>query len=164
MEPATKLIILVSIHFFILFTAFNAFQTILTKIYEEEGDRSLGPFTFALNYATFLITNFFVSKVPYSEKWQITFATLTYAFNYSTGFFMAGKPTYVKYLFAAVGAIVNGIGGSFLWTSIGSYIHKVCHFYNKISEKGHYFGLFNSIFCSSTILGAVLVTFGLTLF
>ena len=30
--------------------------------------------------------------------------------------------------------------------------------------KGHYFGLFNTIFCISTILGAIVVTFGLTLF
>jgi hypothetical protein len=65
---------------------------------------------------------------------------------------------------AALGAIVNGIGASFLWTSVGSYIHKVCHLHNKISEKGYYFGLFNTIFCASTILGAIVVTFGLSLF
>lgn len=66
MEPATKLITLVSIHFMILFTAFSAFQTILTRIHEEEGDRSLGPFTFAVNYISFMISNLFVSKTPYS--------------------------------------------------------------------------------------------------
>jgi hypothetical protein len=37
----------------------------------------------------------------------------------------------MKYTIAAFGAIINGIGGSFLWTSIGSYIHKVCHIYDK---------------------------------
>jgi hypothetical protein len=93
MDPVTKLVVLVSIHFMILFTAFNAFQTILTKIHEEEGDRSLGPFTFAVNYVAFMVSNLFVSKTPYSEKWQIAFSTLTYALNYSTGFFMANKPT-----------------------------------------------------------------------
>jgi hypothetical protein len=45
---------------------------------------------------------------------------------------MAGTPTQVKYAIAAFGAIINGIGASFLWTSIGSYIHKVCHYHNKI--------------------------------
>jgi hypothetical protein len=30
--------------------------------------------------------------------------------------------------------------------------------------KGYYFGLFNTIFCISTVLGAIVVTFGLTLF
>ena len=65
---------------------------------------------------------------------------------------------------AALGAIVNGIGASFLWTSVGSYIHKVCHLYNKVPQKGHYFGLFNTIFCLSTILGAIVVTFGLSMF
>jgi hypothetical protein len=37
MEPATKRVLLVAIHFMILFTAFNAFQTTITKIHEEEG-------------------------------------------------------------------------------------------------------------------------------
>lgn len=111
-----------------------------------------------------MLTNFLVSKTPYSEKWQITFASFSYALNYSTGFFMFGRPIYVKYILAALGAIANGIGASFLWTSVGSYIHKVCHLYNKVDKKGHYFGLFNTIFCSSTVMGAVIVTFGLTLF
>lgn len=57
---------------------------------------------------------------------------MAYVFNYLTGFFMAGTPTQVKYAIAAFGAIINGIGASFLWTSIGSYIHKVCHYHNKI--------------------------------
>ena len=66
MDPATKLVVIVSIHFMILFTAFNAFQTIVTKIHEDEGDRSLGPFTFAVNYFVFMISNLFVLKVKYS--------------------------------------------------------------------------------------------------
>lgn len=66
MSSATKLVVIVSVHFMILFTAFNAFQTIVTKIHEDEGDRSLGPFTFAVNYFVFMISNLFVSKVKYS--------------------------------------------------------------------------------------------------
>jgi hypothetical protein len=84
-----------------------------------------------MNYIAFVISNFFVSKIAYSEKWQMTFATITYAMNYSTGFFMKGRPMEVKYALAAFGAIMNGIGASFLWTSAGSYIHKVCHIYGK---------------------------------
>lgn len=154
----------VSIHFMILFTAFNAFQTIVTKIHEEEGDHTLGPFRFALNYFTFMIANLFVSKVKYSQKWQITLSTLTYVFQYLTGFFISGTSIEVKFIMAGLGAVVNGIGASFLWTSIGSYIHKVCHFYEKTQMKGHYYGMFNIIFCFSTILGSLVVTFGLSLF
>ena len=65
---------------------------------------------------------------------------------------------------AGLGAVVNGIGASFLWTSVGAYIHKVCHMYDKVHLKGHYYGIFNTIFCCSTVLGAIVVTFGLSLF
>lgn len=164
MDPATKEVVLVSIHFMILFTAFNAFQTIVTRINEEEGDYSLGPFRFAVNYFVFMIANLFAPAVKYSEKWQITLSTLTYVFHYLTGFFVEGTSIYVKFTMAALGATVNGIGASFLWTSVGSYIHKICHAHNKVPLKGHYFGLFNTIFCMSTILGSIVVTFGLSLF
>lgn len=164
MEPATKLVVLVAIHFTILFTAFTAFQTIITKLHEDEGDRSLGPFRFAINYSTFMIGNLFVSRVKYSEKWQITFATLAYAFHYLTGFFISGTSIYVKYITSILGAGVNGVGASFLWVAVGSYIHKVCHKYNKLENKGHYFGIFNTIFCISNVLGALVITFGLSYF
>lgn len=81
-----------------------------------------------------------------------------------TGFLISGTPMYVKYLVVGLGAFVNGVGGSLLWISLGRYIHKVCHLYDKINEKGHYYGLFNTIYCFSSILGAVVVTFGLSLF
>lgn len=164
MNPAAKEIVLVSVHFMILFTAFNAFQTIVTKINEDEGDYSLGPFRFAVNYFAFMLANLFAPKVRYSEKWQITLSTLTYVFHYLTGFFVSGTSTPVKLALAALGATVNGIGASFLWTSVGTYIHKVCHAHDKIKMKGHYFGLFNTIFCLSSILGSFVVTFGLSLF
>jgi hypothetical protein len=94
----------------------------------------------------------------------MTFAALSYAANYSTGYFMAGTPLAVKYILAAIGAIINGIGASFLWTSVGSYIHKVCHKYDRINQKGHYYGMFNAIFCCSAIFGAVVATYGMTHF
>lgn len=51
-----------------------------------------------------------------------------------------------------------------MWTNAGAYIHKVCHAYNKVERKGYYYGLFNMLFCISTILGAIVVTFGLSFF
>jgi hypothetical protein len=66
MEPATKLVVIVGIHFMILFTAFNAFQTILVKIYEDQGDYIIGPYIFALTYFIFMISNLFVSRLRFS--------------------------------------------------------------------------------------------------
>jgi hypothetical protein len=62
----------------------------------------------------------------------MSFAAITYAMNYCTGFFMPGKSFPIKLILAAVGALANGIGASFLWTSVGAYIHKVCHLYNRV--------------------------------
>lgn len=88
MEAATKEVMLLGIYFMILFTAFNSFQTIVTKINEDEGDYTLGPFRFALNYTVFMIANLFAPQVKYSEKWLITGAALTYVLQYSTGLLM----------------------------------------------------------------------------
>ena len=109
-------------------------------------------------------SNLFVSIVKYSETWQIVFATLTYAANYLTGFFISGTSKEVKYIMSGLGAALNGIGSSFICTLDGTYIHKVCHLYDKIHLKGYYYGIFNTILCISIMLGAVIVTFGLTLF
>lgn len=46
----TLAVLHVSIYFLILFTAYSAFQNIITKIHEEEGDPSLGPFELSILY------------------------------------------------------------------------------------------------------------------
>lgn len=70
----------------------------------------------------------------------------------------------MKYILAALGATINGISSSFLWTSVGSYIHKVCEINGQVINKGHFYGLFNMLFCFSNVLGSLVVTFGLMLF
>ena len=91
----------------------------------------------------------------------MAFASLFYGMNFATGFFMFGDNETIKYIFSSVGASVAGISASFLWVSIGRYIHKACHLYGKENERGHYFGLFNSIYFFNSVLGGVVVTFGL---
>lgn len=166
MKAPTKLTLHVSVFFLILFTAFSAFQNIVTRIHEEQGDSSLGPFQLAINYTTFMICNIFVAKFShkYSEKWLMAIPALGYAFHYVLGFFLSDASTFLKYLITGVGAGINGIGSSFLWTSVGTYIHKVCHIYDVVEEKGYYYGLFSVIYTASTILGAIIVLFGLQLF
>ena len=87
MDPAIKLVTKVTIFFSILFTAYSGFQNIVTKIHEEEGNHFLGPFALAVNYAFFIVGNFFVSRFKQtSEKWQMTFASLGYFSFYISGF------------------------------------------------------------------------------
>ena len=160
------MVIVVGIFFMILFSAYNAFQNIVTKIHSEEGDHILGPFALAMNYATFMIMNLFASRFfnGKKEKLLMIIPALCYAFFYSTGFFIEGTTKLEQYLFTGLGAMVGGGSSSFVWIGSSVYIHKVAHHFNKTHLKGHYFGIFNMLFSSSSIIGACIVTFGLTLF
>ena len=57
MNQITKLIVLVGIYFLILFTANTAYSSILTKIFEKEGETKLAPFNFIANSVSFMIGN-----------------------------------------------------------------------------------------------------------
>ena len=163
MLELTKVIVRLSIYFLILFTAHNAFGTIVTRVHEEEGDEKLGPFLFSLNYTTFMIMNLFAPLLTYSLKWQIALSSIAYTFNFATNIFMIGQSEAVKYSLSAIGAVVNGISASFLWVSLGRYIHNACHHFNDIENKGYYYGMFNTIYCSSNIFSGIVITFGLEL-
>ena len=107
--------------------------------------------------------NLFVSRFrAISEKWLITLPSLAYCFFYLTGFFIEGKPEWEKYFLTAIGAIIGGISSSFLWTFVGSYIHRTAHLYGKTHLKGFYYGIFTSANSTSSLLGAFIITFGLT--
>ena len=110
MEEPTKVVVLLSSYCLILLSAYSAFQNIVTKIHSDEGDISLGPFALAINFVSSLIMNSFVSRFRgISEKWLVTLPSLAYCFFYLTGFFIEGKPEWVKYLLTGVGAIIGGI-------------------------------------------------------
>ena len=91
----------------------------------------------------------------------MAFASLFYGFHYATGFFLFGDNKALSYIFNIAGSSIAGFSASFLWVSLGRYVHKACHLYEKENEKGHYFGVFNSIYFLNCVLGGVVVTFGL---
>ena len=147
-----------------MLTAYSSFGTIIVELYEEEGVPVLAPFIFFVNSTAFVIGNLFAPQCKTSEKWQITLATLTYAFNYCTGYFVINAPLHVKFVLSGIGAFVNGIGAAYLYISLGKYIHNVCELFDEIKRKGHFYGLFNTIYSTSTIIGGFVVTFGLHFF
>ena len=161
MNEITRVVAMAAIYFLLLFTANTAYANILTKIFEEEGMTKLAPFNFIFNYSSFMIANLFAPLVKFPEKWLMAVASLFYAVNFATGFFMFGENETIKYIFSAVGASIAGISASFLWVSVGRYVHKACHLYGKEGERGHYFGMFNSIYFFNSVLGGVVITFGL---
>lgn len=47
-------------------TGQNAFQTIITKVYEEEGYPAIGPMNFAIFYSVVLVITSVISKITIS--------------------------------------------------------------------------------------------------
>ena len=62
MDQPSRMVLLVSTFFLLLFSAYYAFQNIVTKIHSEEGDKTLGPFALAMNYSSFMVSNLFASR------------------------------------------------------------------------------------------------------
>lgn len=118
-----------------------------------------------VNYTAFTVSNLFVSRfksIP--EKWQMTVASLGYFVFYISGFLIEGKVKWFQYLVSAIAATINGFAASFLWASIGSYIHKVAVLHNSAPLKGKYYGIFCIGTNTCAVVGAVIVTFGLQYF
>ena len=135
MTGAKPRILILSAFYCLIMVAYSSFNSILTKIREEDGDKALSPFQFLILYTVNFITNLFVSKVNISEKWQMVFATLGYSANYSTGFLLLGASTETKYILAAIGGLLNGIGSGFLFSFVGRYIHNTCAKYGELERK-----------------------------
>ena len=66
MSSARAKVIKLSIFIVILQTAQQAFSTIITKVYEEEGYPSIGPMNFAIYYFVVLLITSILSKIPFS--------------------------------------------------------------------------------------------------
>ena len=116
-----------------------------------------------INYTFFMIGNLFAPVLKVSHKRVMLISALCYSLKYGLGFFMFSDNVVSRYAFTGLGGAICGIAASFLWVSVGKYIHNACHLYQKESEKGHYFGMFNFIYSLSMVIGGVVATFGLGL-
>ena len=74
---------------------------------------------------------------------------------------MFSENSIIKYLSTGFGAAIFGLAQSVLWVCAGKYIHDACHKFDKLEEKGHYYGLFNFIYNFSGLVGGIVATFGL---
>lgn len=74
-----------SMFFFLLFTPFSSFMTILSHIYEDADLPGIGPATLATNYTAFIISTFCAPALKLSIKIQLLLGAIFYTFNYSSG-------------------------------------------------------------------------------
>ena len=151
-----------SIFFCILVTSYNAFSSVVTKVYEEEGEYTLGPYSILMVYLFFMIGNFFASSGRnFGEKWVMIFSSIGAIFLPFSAIEIRDIPTWASYAITAALIIPYSFGSSFFYVAASSYIHKTAHLYGKEEQKGKYYGIFNFIMNLNMLFGGVIVTFGL---
>lgn len=165
MSNSKSLTLRVSIFFFLLFTPFSSYMTILTHIYEQADLPGIGPATLATNYLTFIISSLIAPASKAPLKLQLLAGGIFYTLNYSSGIFAALTDIPgLKFTISCLGSGIAGLSAGFLWISQGRYIHEACEINNDIQKKGRRYGLFSSIYCFSNVSAGIITTFGLGFF
>ena len=143
----------------VLITAYNAFTSVVTKVYEEEGEYALGPFTMLTIYCGFMLGGFFIPQLnKVSEKWVFVLGAIGHLIGILSGIQVREIPDWKTYLITGCLAIFCGMGNILVWSSAGAYIHKTAHLYNRMHLKGHYFGILNFMANMSMVSGGLIVT------
>lgn len=151
--------------FFLLFTPFSSYMTILTHIYEDAGLPGIGPATLACNYTAFIFSILWAPGLRIGLKKQLLLGGICYTFNYSSGFFAAMTDTgWLKFVISCTGSFIAGLSAGPLWVSQGRYIHVACEKYGELDKKGQMFGVFSSLYCLSNVSAGLITTFGLGFF
>lgn len=155
----------ISVFFFLLFTPFSSYMTILTHIYEQADLPGIGPATLAVNYITFILSTIAAPACQAPLKLQLLFGGIFYTINYSSGIFAAmTDEAGLKFTISCLGSGLAGCSAGFLWVSMGRYIHLACQKYGVPSQKGQMYGIFSSIYCFSNVSAGLITTFGLGFF
>lgn len=154
-----------SIFFFLLFTPFSSFMTILSHIYEDAGLPGIGPATLATNYTTFIISTFCAPALKLPIKVQFLLGAIFYTVNYSSGIIVSFVDTpWLKFFISCAGSFIAGLSGGPLWVSQGRFIHLSCVKNNELDKKGKMFGFFTTFYCFSNVSAGLLTTYALGFF
>ncbi|XP_030051819.1 protein unc-93 homolog A isoform X2 [Microcaecilia unicolor] len=151
-EQHLKDVIVVSIGFLLLFTAYGGLQNLQSSLNVEEG---LGVLSLSIIYGTLLLSSMFLPPIIIKTigcKWAIVAAMCCYI-TYTVGNFYPSRYTLIPTAF------ILGLGGGPLWTSKSTYLTVIG---NKYAEKAgklgkdivnQYFGIFFLIFQLSGVFG-----------
>lgn len=154
-----------SIFFFLLFTPFSSFMSILTHIYEQAHLAQIGPATLASNYVAFITSTLLAPTLSISLKKQLLMGGVAYTLNYASGIFVPlVDHSWAKFLITCGASFVAGLSAGPLWVSQGRYIHIACVKSNELYKKGQMYGLFTLLYCFSNVTAGFITTFGLGFF
>ena len=131
MLEITKRVVVAGVYFLILLTSGTAYNTILSKVLEEEGEKKLAPLNFIIAFSFYMISNLVAPLTGFPEKWMMVGTSLFVGAHYLMSYFIFVGDETLKYILICVGGALGGWSTSFLWLGLGRYIHKACHFYRK---------------------------------
>uniref|UniRef100_A0A3Q0QUB6 Protein unc-93 homolog A n=1 Tax=Amphilophus citrinellus TaxID=61819 RepID=A0A3Q0QUB6_AMPCI len=147
-----KNVLVVSLGFLSLFTAYGGLQSLQSSLNAEEG---MGVASLSVIYAAIIISSMFLPPIMIKNlgcKWTIVAGMACYV-SYSVGNLYPGWYTLIPT------SVILGLGGSPLWSAKCTYLTISGNVQaGKEGKKGsdvvnHYFGIFFFIFQSSAVWG-----------
>jgi hypothetical protein len=166
MKIADKAVIQLSVGFSILFAAFNACNSLISKIYDDLHLSNLGQINTFTMYLCFAFSNLFATKMSSMfkhPKYVVLAGSILYATYYIGGIFtglcntswfgwrdqgICGEFS-LKAINIFFSVVIGVLGGTLLWN--GQYAFIV--WFSKKSERGRHFGMFYGIAQFSNIIG-----------
>ncbi|XP_072265284.1 protein unc-93 homolog A isoform X2 [Pyxicephalus adspersus] len=152
MDKYLKNILILSLGFLLLFTAFGGLQSLQSSLNSDEG---LGVASLSIIYGALIISSMFVPPILIQKigcKWTIVISMCCYI-TYSLGNFYPSWYTLIPT------SVILGFGGAPLWAAKCTYLTISGNRYATIVKKegkdivSQYFGLFFLIFQSSGVWG-----------
>ncbi|KAF6116883.1 unc-93-like protein A [Phyllostomus discolor] len=163
MDRSLRNVLVVSLGFLLLFTAYGGLQSLQSSLYSEEG---LGVAVLSTLYGAMLLSSMFLPPLLIRTlgcKWTIV-ASMSCYVTFSLGNFYASWYTLVPT------SVLLGLGAAPLWSAQGTYLTTVGNAYaEKAGQAGRdvvsrYFGIFFLVFQSSGVWGNLIssLVFGQT--
>jgi len=147
-----KNVIIISIAFMLLFTAFQSMAQLQSSINEQEG---LGTASLSVIYASLVISCMFVPTFLI-KKLTVKWAMVVSMFCYTA---YIGAQFYPHFGTLIPGAIILGMGAAPMWSAKCTYLSQVGGIYGEITQEPvepiivRFFGIFFLFFQSSSIWG-----------
>ncbi|KAL6096146.1 unc93a [Pungitius sinensis] len=147
-----KNVLVVSVGFLSLFTAYGGLQSLQSSLNAEDG---MGVASLSVIYASIIVSSMFLPPIMIKNlgcKWTIVAGMACYV-SYSFGNLYPGWYTLIPT------SVILGLGGSPLWSAKCTYLTIAGNLQGaKEGKKGadvinHYFGIFFFIFQSSAVWG-----------
>ncbi|XP_076469835.1 UNC93-like protein isoform X2 [Babylonia areolata] len=147
-----KNVLVVSIGFLFLFTAFQSMANLQTSLNKEDG---VGAYSLSAIYAALIVSCIFLPKFVIAQlgcKWTIPVCMIGYAT------YMAANFHAVIWLMTLT-AVILGIGAAPMWSAKCTYLTQLGVWYSRLTKQSEdavinkFFGFFFMVFQTSQIWG-----------